>query len=385
MDVLDLVRDIAPDAPLRESTVMSSRERLMAGIRRPARSPRRMRRPVIIWGAAAVAAGAVVVAVAAMVGSPTPVPRSEAVAPEPVPTETAAPIETPAPVGTPVVPEPEPPVTAAATFRSAAAAVARPSAEMPAPGQYLRIESETHHLVFFDAESGWGDQYAADRVNAEGAWMVTGGGAAYAPFDQSTDWHFVDLGSEVTNRYGVPEPGIDQWALENGGMSAAPQPPFVAAGGPMPPWQAPNGEFTMVAFLAAMPTDPAAVVDWIAAKQAEGGGTGGHATVGWTLVELLSGNSGTVEQRSVMYQALALLDGTEIMGQDGNLVTIAFHRPYDDEPDRAAEIIYTVAIDLGTGRVLEMTETAGSGSAIVADDVPDVRRTFTFSVVDSVP
>ncbi|WP_460794910.1 hypothetical protein [Microbacterium sp. GXF0217] len=51
-------------------------------------------------------------------------------------------------------------------------------------------------------------------------------------------------------------------------------------------------------------------------------------------------------------------------------MTVSFRRPYYDEPGRATEIVSTVA---------------GSGSALVGDEIPDVRRTFTFSVVDAVP
>lgn len=375
MDVLERVRRELPTAEPSEQALNRAKARLTEVTAGEAKRRRHRRHwaPALVVGAGAtvlVVVGAVTLGEMRSDHQKAEARSVQSASPSPAPDLSVAP---------PAAPEPEPTaLNASSAFLMAANAAGAGSAHTVGPGQYLRIRAENEQFVYWDSENGWGEN-AANRVNAEAAWLVASMYDSYVPFDSSTEWTFIAGDMEIVGYLGVgAEENARSWLDEIAGGRA----PLRSLGGPPPPWAGANGEFTLPAFFASMPRDPAEMIEWIRQNQGDPSGEiDDDLNVGGVLVHLLSTNAGSPEVRAAMYRALALLDGTEIVEGNGSAVTVAFHSSLDESMllDR------TVTIDLETGLVTARTETTGSGSSLVADDTPDMRTTYTFTVVDTLP
>lgn len=375
MNVFEKVTHARPEIEGIEENISAARQRLLSEIHGAPQTvkARAARRPWIIAGglvgaAAAVTAGVLVVNVLA--------PSTDRV--EAVPTVEPQPSVEPSPT-----PQPTIELTVSSAFGATGTAAASFSGLTVAPGQYLRIQVATHDVVYYEPSRGWGE-LAADRSVATGAWEMQGTYDTYVPADQHGEWRYLGTSSATGIQYGPDaQQGLDQYEVDTQ-WGGAPSEPTSLVGGPLAPWPTDGGSNLLVDFLEAMPKDPAQLIAWIDEHQ-DTPPESKNAKVGWLLIDLLARNVGSAEARAAMYGALSLLDGFELVGVAGNVFTVALVTPIDDLAGNPSTVRRTAAIDMSTGIVKETTITSGFGSALVPDTVPDSRRTYSVSVVDTAP
>lgn len=378
MNVFEEAQKARPAIDGAEENIATARARLLAEMRgesQPARS-RTVRRSWIIVGSVLAGAAAVTAGVL-VVGSLTPQPTVEA-----IPTTAPQPSIEPEPS---IEPQPtaEPtaePLTVSSAFGAAGAAASSFSGLTVAPGQYLRIQTVTNGLVFYEPVNGWGD-YVTDRSTGTSAWEVSSVVESYAPADQHGDWRYLQGALQLGNLYGPDAAQRSQIYLQEIGPGNSA--PLTAPGGFGAPWPV-DGVMTLAAFFDGMPTEPAQLISWIDDNQ-DTPPEAQNTKVGWLLIELLAINAGSPEVRATMYAALSMLDGFELTNVSGDDVTVALTSPSFNASGSAGTVRRTATIDTVTGLVEETTETNSSASALIPDSVPDERRTYTVSVVDSAP
>lgn len=373
MDVREKVQQTRPDVEGAEARLGVARARLTSEIAagdisrstRPA-APQRILAGVLIG--AAVIATACVLAITGLTTQPEPV--MEAV-PTREPGPTLQPSSTPVPT--------QEPMTSAAVFGAAATAARSFSGLTLAPGQYLRVHTQTEQIVYHQPDPD-GGQYQADRSNAQNAWRGTSSWDSYAPADPGQQWFFApDQPWTVTDTFGPDAAVLSQAHAE--GMSSSGDPYFADA--PSAPWATPDG-YGLAAFFSAMPTDPAALIAWI--RENQGIVTGDQDyKVGWVLIELLAYNMGSSDQRATMYDALSMLAGSEIVASDATSATLRFSATTDALSGQPAVQRRSITIDTTTGLVSETTAVLDVASGLIPASLPDERHVYTVSVVDSLP
>lgn len=370
MNVFEKVQETRPEIDGAEENISAARVRLLSEIhaeQRPARS-RAARRPWIIT-AGLVGAAAAVTAGVLVVGNLT-TPTTGGV--EAIPTIVPKPS---------VEPTPEPtvePLTAAGAFSAAGASASTFTGLTVAPGQYLRVHTDSEQMVYQHPDTGVGE-FQTDRSTAANAWMDAVSWDNYVPADTSSDWYSVGGQVEILQEFGPDAAALaEQHVQEIGG----PNGPNTFAGG-IPPWETSSG-FSMHSFWQDMPRDPAQLIAWI--RQNQGPVTGDQDyKVGWVLVDLLAKNVGSPDVRSAMYGALSMLSGSEIVETQGNIVTLSFSAAEQALSGADGIRRRTVTIDISSGLVLEKTVTLDVASPLVPADLPDERYTYTVSVVDALP
>lgn len=369
------VRRTRPEIDGAEENIVAGRMQLMAEIRaekRPARSVAVRRRWTIagglIGGAAAVAAGVLVVA-----GLHAPVSSVEAV-PSRTPGATLTP--TPAPVPT------RDPLTSASAFGAAASAATTFTGLAVGEGQYLQMHVDSEQAIYHrpDAEEG---MYQTDRSNATDAWVHLISWDYFVPVDPQQSWYTRSGQVSVGETFGPNAAALAEKYIAEAGTGSPLQP---LAGGKRPPWGGPGG-FTMSAFLDAMPRDPAQLIEWVRHNQEAGGGTvpGDDYKVGWLLVDMLSDYVLPGEARAAMYNALSMLGGSEIIAEEGDVVTLRFSAPQQALSGADGVMRRSVTIDMSTGLVLSKSVSLDTASPLVPATVMDERYTYTYSVVDGLP
>lgn len=383
MNIFEKVEKTRPEVEGAEANISAARARLQSAIaaERTQADRRAIRRPWIVVGGV-VGAGAAVTASVLVVGSlmsasgrveavPTVAPSASV---DSRPEQTAKPTPEPTPEPT------RAPMTAAGAFGAAGASAGSFTGLTVAPGQYVRVSTATVGVVFSGAGGEWGEN-SVDRSNATNAWTVRGAVETYVPADQNGEWRYVGQPIQIGDLYG-PEAGprSQQYQQEVAHSSYA---PYGVAGGAGSPWPTPAGD-SLSAFFEAMPKDPDQLISWIDDHQ-ETAPEDENGKVGWLLIELLALNGGSPEARATMYSALSMLDGFIVLQADGDLVTVALDSAVDDLSGNPTVQRRTATIDMSTGLVTETTLTTGSGSALVPDDIPDVRRVYSITVVDDAP
>lgn len=377
MDVFERVQETKPDLDDAESHVDAARARLMSEIT-AGTSPAAMRSARPRWvlaGSLAGAAAAVVVGVLVVTGITQPTTPAIEAFPTREPGQT---LSSPEPE-----PEPEPPtrapMTSAQVFGAAATAARTFTGLTLAPGQYLRLHTQSEQVVYHQPDPE-GGQYQTDRSNAQNAWRGTSSWSSYAPADLSQQWLYAtDQAWTVTDTFGPDAAQLAQAHQESMSSSGAPY----FSDGPAAPWGTPEG-YGLGAFFAAMPTDPAGLIQWI--RENQGASTGDQDyKVGWVLIDLLSYNLGSSTQRATMYEALSMLPGSEIVSTDGNLATLRFSAATEALSGEPATQNRAVTIDTTTGIVHEKTATLDTPSALIPATMADERYVYTVSVVDSLP
>jgi hypothetical protein len=376
MNVFEKVTQTRPEIEGAEENISTARQRLLTeihGAPQPVRQ-RAARRGWIIASGLVGAAAAVTAGVLVVNAFAPPAGRVEAV-PTPEPRPSVEPSPTPQPTVEPL--------TVSSAFGAAGTAAATFSGLTVAPGQYLRIQADLHDVVYYEPVNGWGE-LAADRSTATGAWEMGGTFETYVPADPHGEWRYLGTSSVTGTLYGQDaQQGLQQYLLD-AGAGSAPSGPTSMVGGPLAPWTTVEGSTLLVDFLESMPKDPAQLIDWIDEHQ-DTPPEAQNTKVGWLLIELLSKNIGSAEVRAAMYTALSMLDGFELTGVAGNVFTVALVTPIEDLAGNPTTVRRTAAIDMSTGLVTETTVTSGSGSALVPDAVPDSRRSYSVSVVDTAP
>lgn len=377
MDVFERVQQTKPDLDGAEAQVDAARARLMREIAADTR-PVAVRAARPRW----ILAGSVVgVVAAAIVGVVTVSGITAQTAPtiEAVPTrEPGQTLQSPRPE-TPTQAPTQAPMTSAQAFGAAASAARAFTGLTLAPGQYLRLHTQSEYVVYHQPDPE-GGQYQTDRSNAQNAWRVTSSWNGYAPADLSEQWLYAtEQPSTVTDLFGPDAEGLAQAHHESMPSSTA---PYFAAG-PSGPWGTPEG-YGLEAFFAAMPTNPEGLIEWI--RQNQGASTGDQDyKVGWVLIDLLSYNLGSSTQRATMYEALSMLPGSEIVSTDGDLATLRFSAATEALSGESAIQRRSVTIDTTTGIVREKTATLDIASSLIPATMADERHVYTVSVVDSLP
>lgn len=377
MNVFEKVTQARPEIEGAEENMSAARQRLLSEIHGApqtvkARTPRR---PWIIAGGLVGAAAAVTAGVLVVNAFAPPIGDVEAV-PTVKPRPSVEPSQTPQPTVEPL--------TVSSAFGAASTAAASFTGLTVAPGQYLRILTDVHDVVFYEPTMGWGD-LAADRTNATGAWEMAGTYELYVPADPRGEWRYLGTSSETGAVYGPEgqaqmERYMLEWAQSVGGSTG----PSSLPGGPLAPWSTPDGSAALMDFLEWMPKDPAQLIAWIDDHQ-DTPPESQNTKVGWLLIELLADNVGSAEARSAMYTALSMLDGFSLTSVVGDVFTVALVTPITDLSGAPSTVRRTASIDMSTGLVTETTLTRGSNPALVPDTLPDTRRTYTISVVDTAP
>lgn len=292
----------------------------------------------------------------------------------------------PARPSAPAEPEPSPsPQSSTPSDVLQGAAIAALEFAPPAlePGEYLRRSWTTVELNLYEDALGSGTPgMGGDRTTATSGWLVSRTGTDYVPYDLSGDWYGITGPAELGELFGdvneatlYGDAYVDQFGA---GLPLQPQAVYV-------PWSA-EGVEDIDAVFASMPRETEAMVAWISERLGSDAERWSDGGVGDVLIGLLSYNVGPPDLRAAMYRTLSTLEasssGEESAGRRTVTFASLFTVPGEDAPMHTRQ---TMTIDMTTGMVLETTYTLDVAPGVVPSDVPDIRRTYSTSVVDSLP
>lgn len=378
MDVFEKVQQTRPEIEGAEENLAAARALLLMEIqeeRAPAR-PRAARRPWFIAAGALGAAAAVTAGVLVLsnVTAPTPAPTVEA-----IPTRVPGPVLVPSPVPSPTAT----PMTGPEALLGAANSAAGFAPPVLAPGQYLRRAWTEDLLWTYEPsldELGMSPGEGGSRATATSAWVIRRSGADYSPADLRTQWYREWGPAEVTDIFGDEAEARTQLEIVlqryGPGQSLVPE----------VPWLPESGAENFLWYFDVMPRDPQAMVSWIhdyLGADAQGWADG---KVGWMLIGLLSFNVGDPEMRAAMYRALSLLPGSTVSDEQDGKRTVTFDSHLASADSSQLSLWrYTLTIEMATGIVTEITNTADVGRGMVPGDIPNSRTTYSMSVVDTLP
>lgn len=377
MDVFEKVQQLRPEIEGAEENVAAARAILLTeihGERRPARS-RAARRPWFVAAGALGAAAAVTAGVLAVNGITAPTPTNEAV---PMPTRSAQPAPSPSPTpGSAALTGPE-------VLMGAANAAAGFTPPALAPGQFLKSSWVEEDLVLYEPGPDGVElppgAYGR-RATATSAWLVRRSGANYAPSDLRSQWYGEWGGPEVLGTFGDETETRTKLDLVLASYAAEQA---------LKPTEVPrlpeNAMGDILWYFDEMPRDPGEIITWLR----DHAGTDREAWSDWMsggiLIGLLSHNVGDPEMRASMYRALSMLPGSTVGADQDGKRTVTFDAeiasPY---AGGVLHIRNTMTIEMSTGLVTEITETSDAGVGIVPARIPDHRKTFELSVVESLP
>lgn len=370
MDVFERVREVNRGAGLNEERITAARARLLTGIDAGASAERKRitRRPMFVIAGAVAGVAAATAGVVVISQLNAPAPQVEA-----IPTATASPrpqtTPTPEPSATsgPVVTEPYPGTT-------------------PQQGQYLRIVTTDDALMYRGPGATvyqWNHRpYDFPPISAA---LMRTTSQLYVPADRTGDWissegpknerlqffsQDVSGGNQVAwdNMYPF-FPQVQEWSSPGGAL---------VGGG--------DGLHGSLESYAGYPTDPQALLQLLRDQMLAAGYAADEVdeVVVQLLIEELTFNFAPPVVRAAFVGALALSDRTEVVATNGTVVTYRLRVTAVSVPQTQ-----WISIDTATGWVTEHSSrfdrTAGADQDMVPSDVPDIRRTFTVSIVDALP
>lgn len=369
MDVLERVREVNAGASLTEERLSGARARLLEGIDAAAASSRKRagRRPMLLI-AGAVAGVAAVTATVVVINQPSAAPpRIEAV---PIPTvETREPGQT--------IPKPDP---------TAGTVVTPPfPGTTPQAGQYLRVERVTERLHYRDSANevsswGWTMQSGSSPISAL---LARDREEQYVPADRTGDW------------YQTHGPTAERVQLFPGGQ----EPDEQAAWDQRMPMDAQiTGSWSTgglagdsfpltgsMEYYENLPRDPQALLEYLRQRIANWAST--QAEADDALLEdmtfTLTSNIAPPDVREAYIGAFASSGLARVdESVDG---TVSFEVRREQYNSRTE----TVLVDESTGWVTEHTVRYDRGDRasedMVPSGVPDIRTTYTVSIVNSIP
>ncbi|MCL9664648.1 CU044_5270 family protein [Curtobacterium albidum] len=250
--------------------------------------------------------------------------------------------------------------TAAEVFRRAADATVHTSDPVVGPGQYLEVDVQEQSQVFLGPDSSALVPYSL---------------TVYRPADTSVEWTLVRTSGEPVAYF-----PSDRAAEVEAAWKADP------AGYPTGTVRALDGAFSgdpwTPADLAAMPRDPDALYDWVAAHAS---GSSSHEEAMTVLVtDRLATGMVPADLRSAMYQVLARIPGATVTHDavtlDGR-TGVGIGRTEAGRGDEYTEVV----VDPTTGDFIGMRSIAGRATrAFPAGTVLD-SKSVTTSVVDTAP
>ncbi|MFJ3471379.1 hypothetical protein ACIPJ1_00430 [Microbacterium maritypicum] len=366
MDVFERVREVNRGAGLNDERITEARARLLTGIDADTSAERRRttRRPMFVIAGAMAGVAAATAGVVLISQMDAPSPQVEA-----VPQETAL----PTPRSTPA---PKPSTTSGTT-------VTEPfPGTTPQTGQHLRIVNTTESIVYRDDQSvfaAWGESGLRGRQPVS-ALMFREVSEVNMPADRTTEWSGRFDGEERVAYFpGNPGPdGVAAWdALlppAQGGRE------WTSAGGFEGDASPRRGS---AEWSAAFPRDPYALLEFARTYMRAYEQTPAQANEAAvsTLVDVLRSNVAPADLRQSVLHALDLA-GVPASTANG----IETYRIRYEHIDRRTD---TVSIDTATGWATEYTlrsdrVDAGPGD-MVPQTVPDIRMTYSVSIVDSAP
>lgn len=287
--------------------------------------------------------------------------------------------------GSVLAPAALPDAAAAEVLEQAAAVTVTAQDTRLADGQYLRIETVSEFLQFWDgAAADDGDEntfaFNASRDSGDAAVLVRDTRALYVPADRTRDW-FYDWGqAEVVRSFGDrSEQAAQEWAsspgasiAERGTIQVLPGGVYPAGEGDAPPAPQLADEFRP--FLEEMPRDPAKLRAWLAARS----GMTGEEADRWVVAGLSDPSAVNLlpaDLRAAFFRALALIPGFEVIDGEGDTAVLRYAV--------AGHRTTTLEIDTAEGLIESIIESYGSGGA--AGDVPDSTTRVRMTVVDEAP
>lgn len=369
MDVLQRVRELNVGASLREEQLSGARARLLDGIDadRAKVQKQTARRPMFLI-AGAVAGVAAVTATVVVISQPSETPlRIEAV---PIPT-----IETREPGQT--IPKPEP---------TAGTVVTPPfPGTTPHAGQYLRVERVTEWLHYRNSANevfpwAWAMQSGSSPVSAL---LARDREEQYVPADRTGDWY--QTHGPIAERVQLfpGGQGSDEQAAWDQRMPMEPQITESWSTGGLAGDSLPLTGSTE--YYADLPRDPEALLDYLRLKIAGWASTQAEADDALLedLTFTLTSNVAPADIREAYIGAFALSGLARVdESVDG---TVSFHVRREQYNPRTE----TVSVDEATGWATEHIVRYDRGNRasedMVPPEVPDVRTTYTVSIVNSVP
>lgn len=360
MDVLDRVREMNAEVGVAEAELAAARRRLLEGIEADGPRARKRARPVFLIAGVLVGAAAATAAVV-VVNQPAPAnPRIE-----------AGPVQTVEPSPTPPQATPEPtPITGTGS-------VEQFPGTTPQAGQYLLVQNTTESLLYRDANArvyGWAFGSVTDPPPISGI-LVQDSGETYIPADRSDEW-ILRVGPHAQRMQFFPEdqgpagelawdnllPSSDQ-VTERRGLGAE------GLGWRSDEWYQ------------ALPTESEALLDYLYALHPADSLEQTEEESVELMVNELRSNHAPATVRAALLGALHRADIVEIVpSQDG---VTEFRIRYEVRGGRTD----TLSVSDATGWVTEYTmrvDRAGDEQDPVPSDIPDVRMTYTVSIVDAV-
>ena len=370
MDVFERVREVNTSASLTDDRVAAARARLLSGIDESRERNRRRlaHRTLLIAGAVATTA-AVATAVVVFTQETAPPPRVEAI---PTPTPTA----TPQPQASP---SPQPSAT------SGTGTTEPFPGTTPQAGQYLHIVSVTERLHYRSSSGevfpwAWTTQSSSPPVSAL---LARDHDEQYVPADRSGDWYQAHgpTAEKVTLFPGVQGPDEEQrWntLMPMDGKVGETWSTGGLAGDAFPP-------VGSTEYYADLPREPHALLDHL--RTVVGTWTSGQEETDDALLEnmtsTLLSNFAPADVREAYMGALTLSGLARTTPSDDGTVSFEVRR------EQYSPRTETMLVDETTGWVTVHTvrydrESGASGDMVPAD-VPDIRTTYTVSLVNSGP
>lgn len=363
MDVLETVRRAAPQATIDDATVATARHRVMSEIRGVPQTAARTRRSRVWgWSAGVVGAGAAVAVGAVIITNLLPVePGAPGVPPGLVPA----------------------PASASEVLVRAAERTAEGDAIEPQAGQYLRIEETTTFLEFSIPDAATGELFPmGNRQNAEAAFLTERTTALYVPANRDDEWVWDLRGpwtvGETWGERAAEAAQVWQRLQQDSGDT----PPVWRMPGGRDPNNPENPDATLDGReqFAEMPREPQALLDWFRARSGQSGAEADAAAV-WAMTSTLSTSLAPAELRTVMFQALALVDGVQVENPSAKLARFTFSASGGDWVRTT-----TFVLDTEQSLITESSDRSiPAGGSIVPADVPDEHRVVRVTVVDEAP
>lgn len=354
MDILERVRDITlDDTPVSETQIDAARQAVLREIAKEGRSPARGHRRWI--GATAIVGGAAAAVIAINVLSPAHVDPA-----------------------------------AAAVLEDAAKVTINAIDTTLAPGQYLRIQTDSDTLWTWDVEMGdeaWERFNNSNRADAEAGLVVRDTRVLYVPADRSADWIWDwSANDEPVETYGQrTAEAVTDWETQAAESGSTYWPDIqVLPGGEVPAAEGDPKQYPLDSyrdFYADMPRDPQALLDWFRAHSGDP-----DVTDQWVvsaIADTLSANLMPADLRAATLRALALVPGIRVADVHGVHTTLE-HTSCDWLWSRTTLITIDTTLGMITAVSQNETHTIAGGDSIPAD-VPGSRTTVTTTLVDDAP
>lgn len=356
MDVMETLREIAPTEQPTEESIHFARTRLAQEIsaqNAASNSPRKR----LYWAggltAVAAAATAGVLVVANILPGDSSIPST---------------------------PPPDAPTVATSVELLQQAANRSAAIELD-PGQYLKIEEVQEFLEYSIEDAATGELIpAGNRENAEAAFVTQRTTNLYVPADRDDEWVW-----DLRGEWSTPEAwgdradeAIETWRSQDKGDT----PELWRLPGGRDPENEENPDATIDnrAEYEQMPRDPEALLDWYR-ERPTAPDENTDVWIAWTISSALATNLAPVDLRSAMFDALALIDGVEVIDTKGTTSTFTISQ---ESGQWTRTTTFTVDTEQALVTSVLDSSLPASGS-IVPPEVPDEKRSVTVQVVDDSP